>query len=71
MNADPYSGMLSLRDSRYSLGVGWKFRHFYVDVTYLLQNQEQDYVVYNLDLVPPAEVQTRTHSLMGSVGVRF
>lgn len=71
MNGDPYTGGYSLRDSRYSLGVGWKFRHFIFDVTYLMQNREQDYVVYSTDLVPPAEIQTQTHSLMGSVGVRF
>ena len=71
INSDPYTGKFDLNDSKYSLGFGWKGRHFMFDVAYQLQREKAHYVPYDVSLINPIDVVVNSHNVMASVGVRF
>ncbi len=71
MNSDPYSGKFDLNDSKYSLGFGWKGRHFMFDIAYQLQREKTLYLPYDASLISPIDVVISSHNVMASVGVRF
>lgn len=71
MNSDPYTGKFDLNDSKYSLGFGWKGRHFMFDLAYQLQREKSLYVPYDVSLIDPIDVVVNSHNVMASVGVRF
>lgn len=70
MNSDPYSGKFDLNDSKYSLGFGWKGRHFMFDLAYQLQRENSNYLVYDVTIAP-IDVVVSSHNVMASVGVKF
>lgn len=71
MNGDPYSGTYNFNDTRYSLGLGLRLKHFFVDATYQLRRNVNNYEVYDVNYVPLAEVVTLDHSFITTVGFRF
>ena len=71
INSDPYTGKFDLNDSKYSLGFGWKGRHFMFDLAYQLQRERTMYVPYDVSLIDPINVVVNSHNVMASVGVRF
>lgn len=71
VNGNPYTGGYSLDNTRYSLGAGFRFNHFFVDLTYQLHRMVGSYEVYDVSYVPLAETVTLEHSVITTVGFRF
>ena len=68
INGDPYSGKYNFDNTRYSLGVGYRLKRFFVDLTYNLHRQVDAYQVYETNF---AETVTLNHSVITTVGFRF
>jgi len=68
INGDPYSGKYNFDNTRYSLGVGYRLKRFFVDLTYNLHRQVDAYQVYETNF---AETATLNHSVITTVGFRF
>jgi len=71
MNADPYTSKLNFDNTRYSLGLGLRLKHFFVDLTYNLHRTVGSYEVYDIEYVDPAATVTLNHSILSTVGFRF
>lgn len=71
MNADPYTSQLNFDDTRYSLGLGLRLKHFFADLTYSLHRMVGNYEFYDMQYVPLAETVTSDHSVLTTVGFRF
>lgn len=71
MNADPYTSQLNFDNTRYSLGAGLRFKHFFVDLAYNLHRFAGNYEVYNTQYIPSAQTVTMEHSVLTTVGFRF
>jgi len=68
INGDPYTGKYNLDNTRYSLGVGYRLKRFFIDLTYNLHRQVDAYQVYETNF---AETVTLNHSVITTVGFRF
>jgi len=68
INGNPYTGKYSFDNTRYSLGAGFRLKRFFVDLTYSLTRQESAYQLYETNF---ADVVTRNHSVISTVGFRF
>lgn len=68
INGDPYSGKYNFDNTRYSFGVGYRLKRFFVDMTYNLHRQVDSYQMYATEF---AETVTMNHSVITTVGFRF
>lgn len=66
--SNPYTGEFDFSSSRYSLGAGLNFDHFFFDFTYLLQYQTGSYKIYDGVL---ASANSMGHSLIFTGGIKF
>lgn len=71
MNGDPYTGAYNFNDTRYSLGAGLRWKRFFTDLTYQLRRNVQNYEMYDVALVPLANITTWEHNVLMSFGFRF
>ena len=57
----------------FTLGAGYRYKNFYLDVAYMLQTQKADfYPFYDTEYVnPAADVEFADNSIMATFGVRF
>lgn len=57
----------------FTLGAGYRYKNFYIDVAYMLQIQKADfYPFYDTEYVnPAADVEFADNSIMATFGVRF
>jgi hypothetical protein len=68
INGDPYSGGYNFDNTRYSLGAGFRFKRFFVDMSYNLHRLVNSYELYDAAI---AETLTIQHSVITTVGFRF
>lgn len=68
INGDPYSGKYNFDNTRYSLGLGFRLKRFFTDLTYNLHRTVSDYEVYNAQT---AEAVTLNNSVIMTFGFRF
>lgn len=54
-----------------SFGLGYRVKHFFVDMTYRWMQTKEDYYFYNPDMVAPSDNTYNTSSLTTTVGFRF
>jgi len=65
---NPYTGAYDFSDTRYSLGAGVMFKHFFFDLTYMLQRKTGSLVLYGSEA---ATAESMAHSILFTAGVRF
>ena len=68
INGDPYSGGYNFDNTRYSLGAGFRFKRFFVDMSYNLHRLVNSYALYDAAI---AKTLTMQHSVITTVGFRF
>ena len=67
-----YSGFVNNNERfQYSGGLGFRSKHFFADVTYVMTTMKQDYYLYDPSMVNPARVKYYTHTVLTTFGVRF
>lgn len=65
---NPYTGSYDFSDTRYSLGAGLMLKHFFFDLTYMLQRKTGSILLYGTE---GAAAESMAHSILFTAGVRF
>ncbi|MFT5902649.1 MAG: hypothetical protein ACI9LA_001867, partial [Bacteroidia bacterium] len=69
INGDPFTGGYNFDNTRYSLGLGYRFKKFFTDLTYNLHRTASAYEVYgDAEL---AGTVTLNNSILMTFGFRF
>jgi len=70
--SNPYQSKLN-NSERYQVsgGVGYRTKHFFADLTYVWSRMNQDYYLYDPNMVNPAAVTYYTNTVSATVGIRF
>lgn len=70
--SDPYTSTAS-NGQRFqaSAGFGYRSKYFFADVSYIWSKMNQDYYLYDANLVNPAHVTYYTNTVLTTVGFRF
>jgi hypothetical protein len=70
-NGSPdYKGDIGTRYTA-SGGFGVRLKHFFADIAYQWAQIKSNYYLYDPDLVNPAEITARSHSIATTIGFRF
>lgn len=55
----------------YSAGFGFREKDFFFDLTYVLNMNEERYYMYSYDEYTKANIDTKTHRVLATIGFRF
>lgn len=56
---------------QFSGGIGYRSKHFFIDMAYIFTRMNQQYYLYDAAMVNPAQIANYSHSLTATAGIRF